>query len=165
MPKETSTKLQRTFYIGKRPGCNRAAFGANVLREKHAVTLPPAVSESAGMVQPPEPTAVPWPYAATSKEIKQRVSSLRQADLGRSDQRGVAFAGWRMLQAGCVSLLQVEEARVLAVGAGGIGCELLKTLVMSGFKHIEVVRPCLPCNGRTLLCCICTANAMNTPST
>lgn len=33
----------------------------------------------------------------------------------------------------------IADAKVLMVGAGGIGCELLKNLVMSGFKNIEIV--------------------------
>jgi ubiquitin-like 1-activating enzyme E1 B len=34
---------------------------------------------------------------------------------------------------------KVESSKILLVGAGGIGCELLKNLVMSGFKDIQVV--------------------------
>ncbi|GJP35369.1 hypothetical protein CLOM_g19867 [Closterium sp. NIES-68] len=33
----------------------------------------------------------------------------------------------------------VQKAKVFMVGAGGIGCELLKTLVMTGFHDIELI--------------------------
>ncbi|KAJ1525915.1 hypothetical protein ONE63_009104 [Megalurothrips usitatus] len=33
----------------------------------------------------------------------------------------------------------VEGSKILVVGAGGIGCEILKNLVLSGFKEIEII--------------------------
>lgn len=34
---------------------------------------------------------------------------------------------------------KITESKILVVGAGGIGCEVLKNLVMSGFSSIEIV--------------------------
>lgn len=39
-----------------------------------------------------------------------------------------------------VTTSKIQTAKVFMVGAGGIGCELLKNLLMTGFRDIELVR-------------------------
>lgn len=35
--------------------------------------------------------------------------------------------------------MDLKSYKLLVVGAGGIGCELLKNLILTGFTEIEVV--------------------------
>lgn len=37
----------------------------------------------------------------------------------------------------------IANSKILVVGAGGIGCEILKNLVLTGFPQIEIVSFCL----------------------
>ena len=34
---------------------------------------------------------------------------------------------------------KINSCKILVVGAGGIGCELIKNLVLTGFEDLEVV--------------------------
>ncbi len=36
-------------------------------------------------------------------------------------------------------LFKIQSCKLLVVGAGGIGCELLKNLALSGFRHVQVI--------------------------
>lgn len=50
----------------------------------------------------------------------------------------------------------VASCRVLVVGTGGIGCELLKNLMLTGFRELTLVRmmiwPVLCMHVGTMLC-------------
>ena len=40
---------------------------------------------------------------------------------------------------GSAVLQQILSSKILLVGSGGIGCELLKNLSLSGFRQVEVI--------------------------
>jgi len=91
-----------------------------------------------------------WPAVATSPALLETVSSPSALP------SLTPLFEWPHSERAChcpddLPRPQIKGARVLMVGAGGIGCELLKTLVLTSFENITLVRSpaarhCCPCS-------------------
>ncbi|KAK0418002.1 hypothetical protein QR680_013318 [Steinernema hermaphroditum] len=65
-------------------------------------------------------------------------SNSQWRDLRRFTDRPSKFAH-PAFEPGEQNMEMVHKCKVLVVGAGGLGCEILKNLALSGFKRIEVI--------------------------
>ncbi|PPJ60541.1 hypothetical protein CBER1_11294 [Cercospora berteroae] len=66
-------------------------------------------------------------------------SRARYAHLDRILSRVGAFTDPEAFIPGEPTIQTLENIKVLVIGAGGLGCEILKNLALSGFKNIDVI--------------------------
>ncbi|KAJ6258967.1 Ubiquitin-activating enzyme E1-li [Drechslerella dactyloides] len=87
----------------------------------------------------PTPTSVP-PLAAPPFTLRQPSYSIYTSSRAAMARMGSAAGRDRSVKRSLGPLHAViKKSKVLMVGAGGIGCELLKNLVLTGFGEIHIV--------------------------
>lgn len=75
-------------------------------------------------------------HTGTSKKID---NPLRWHHLQKILERGGPFTHPDFEPSPDILEFMKENCKILVVGAGGLGCELLKDLALSGFCHIHVI--------------------------
>ncbi|KAH8175565.1 thiF family protein [Sarocladium implicatum] len=95
-----------------------------------------AVAETNGSTNAPTTTQPEQPQAQTATQqasttVPPAKTPQRNPTLTRDRYNHQSF--------GASLNTSIKKARLLMVGAGGIGCELLKNLVLSGFGEIQIV--------------------------
>ncbi|PHH83841.1 hypothetical protein CDD82_32 [Ophiocordyceps australis] len=106
--------------------------------------------------QPPAPPAPPAPTAALANESldaapatvlapdqqqpqQQQAASDQPTPLQQRPRANLGRDRYNNQSIGSTLNATIKKSRVLMVGAGGIGCELLKNLVLTGFGEIHIV--------------------------
>lgn len=72
---------------------------------------------------------------------KSSVEVDRRYDLIRLLKRPSHFSTDFEPDATLIENLEDDDVKVLVIGAGGLGCEILKDLALSGIKNISVIDP------------------------
>ncbi|KAM5351852.1 hypothetical protein ACJ41O_004575 [Fusarium nematophilum] len=88
------------------------------------------------------PAAAPAPAPAVQQQAQQQQPQQQPTVSNNAPQTrtpAMTRDKYNQQSLGASLNTSVKQARVLMVGAGGIGCELLKNLVLTGFGEIHIV--------------------------
>lgn len=77
-------------------------------------------------------------YSSTSSSPSSPSSNYRYVHIRKLLERPSAFAQ-EDFEPGKENLERLSQIKVLIIGAGGLGCELLKDLAYMGFSNLDII--------------------------